>query len=321
MTEERLHVVIVSHRAGWLLERTLRCVRDALERVENVEVLLLLNGPVNRAPEIAADLERQRLLVCVRVDSPIKTVALNLAVNRIGRGPILFLDDDVCFPSDLFAVYQEVFRHHGSGNYFGGMTTCEYQHPPSPWLVRFLPASARGLAMSGDKIPTRFYGFLGFNWAAYVEDIVLAGGFRETIGPGTAIPAGDESEMQIAMVRLGHSPVYVGSALVTHYVPVSRCNVRWVLGRHYYGSYIAGMRARDVTHSYRQIGSLVRKFRQNALAYFDRSMVLAFLMLRREGIFFVASLLVRLLGFSRGFCRPAELSPKRGRSPDQLPGC
>jgi GT2 family glycosyltransferase len=106
----------------------------------------------------------------------------------------------------------------------------EYEDTPPAWLVEFLPISARGY----DSSPTSWEWFLGFNWAAYGDDLKRVGGFDERLGPGGICGGiGDETELQMRLRAVGLNARYVPDALVHHWIPRDRCSPEWVLRRRY----------------------------------------------------------------------------------------
>jgi GT2 family glycosyltransferase len=76
--------------------------------------------------------------------------------------------------------------------------------------------------------------FLGFNWAAFAEDLHAVGGFDYRKGPGSPTKSvGQETDMQERLLQAGRHGRYVPGAMVWHYVPRSRCSPDWALERAY----------------------------------------------------------------------------------------
>jgi GT2 family glycosyltransferase len=225
-------VVLATREREDLLARTL----DSLARCRRPEgyrgVLVVENGHrgdtervVRQAPP---ELEAQYLFEPVGN----KCRALNGALARIADGLVVFLDDDVRMRTDLLDVYAAAARCSGPGRFFGGPVQPDYEEPPPAWLTTFLPPSARQWSPDESTLRTKPF-FLGFNWAAFAEDLRRVGGFDERLGPGTDVGIGDESDLQRRLVAAGVTAMCVPQALVHHWVPRVRCSPEWALQREY----------------------------------------------------------------------------------------
>ena len=175
----------------------------------------------------------------LHVERANKSAALNAALSVLrdagGRGDerrlIVFFDDDVRVDPGILRAYQTAAAcYREGGAYFGGPVSCDYEAEPPGWLRPSLPHSARGYELADRGVMTDE--FLGFNWAAFASDLDDAGGFNVNVGPGSPTGArGQETEMQRRLRAHGVRPVDVPEARVWHFVPRSRCSVRWLLGR------------------------------------------------------------------------------------------
>lgn len=126
-----------------------------------------------------------------------KSHALNRALEIIGEGLVFFTDDDVRVHPEVLVRYSKAAQGVGKGSYFGGPTNVDYQESPPDWLLPSLPASAVGWDQNSD-----WHYALGFNWAAFVEDIRSCGGFDEERGPGSG-NVGQETDMQKRLDKSG----------------------------------------------------------------------------------------------------------------------
>jgi hypothetical protein len=162
-----------------------------------------------------------------------KSAALNSALQFCDSDIILFLDDDVRVSGDWIMSYSSATQHFGPGHFFGGPVECDYERRPLKLVQDYLPRSARGWQLPYNS-PTRVDGewFLGFNWAAFRNDLISAGGFDDSYGPDVKSGAtGQETMMQHHLQARGGAPIYIPRATVWHYVPASRCSPDWVIDR------------------------------------------------------------------------------------------
>jgi glycosyltransferase involved in cell wall biosynthesis len=179
-----------------------------------------------------------------------KSAALNAALSELSDELVLFFDDDVRFSPQVLAAYYEAASTASARSYFGGPTAVDYEVVPPEWLRELLPLSAKGFSWSNGKFVDRPC-FLGFNWAAFANDLKQHGGFRIEFGPADVerCPTGGETMMQIDLMHAGFRGVYVPQALVWHFVPAERCSPEWLLDRSYRNGIQLGLRgAADRLH-------------------------------------------------------------------------
>jgi glycosyltransferase involved in cell wall biosynthesis len=231
----RIQVLIPTHGRKTLLARTLMTLGACRLPKNYAGTIVIENGPQEGAEAAVADAAAaypDLRLRYMHVEHANKSHALNEAVATVKEGLVVFFDDDVRLHPYVLEAYAEAAREAGQGFYFGGPVAVDYERPPPPWLVPYLPHSARGYALHDRGTMAEEY--LGFNWAAFALDLKAAAGFDPAFGPGSSTGAtGQESEMQKRMRAQGLRPRDVEGALVWHYVPRSRCSLRWLLRRHY----------------------------------------------------------------------------------------
>jgi len=231
-------VVIVSCNRERLLRRTLRSIaaNDIPESLS--EIMVVESGSKCGVEELLRDSYFGIDLRYMHEPSGKKTAALNRALKAQPMQFIVFLDDDVRLSKGLLSAYDRVSKS-GPGRYFGGPVSCDYVLPPPEWIVEFLPPSAKGYPAEHEKEHIQW--FLGFNWAAFQQDLELVGGFEERIGPGTRVVGGDETLMQFNLRTMGCEPVFVPDARVWHWVPPERCSAEWTLKRAASNGYMTGV--------------------------------------------------------------------------------
>jgi len=225
-------------RRPQLLKATLDSLTLASKPARYCGLWLVENNWVSQTQAIEMGFMRGLTYQYRYCPQPNKSAALNLVLDEIHTGLIVFIDDDVRLDSQCLLAYANAARRYGRGYFFGGPTTADYEIPPPFWLRNFLPPSGRGLQYSAREtcvLQRQKTPFLGFNWAAYAQDLRSAGGFDPSFGPGSATGRrGQETEMQRRLYREGAAPVYVPMACVRHHVPGRNCTMGWILQRSYY---------------------------------------------------------------------------------------
>jgi hypothetical protein len=215
-----------------LLGRTLESLTQCDLPNNYRETVVIENGVPRGVRRIVSEFEGTLNARYMFLERANKSAALNAALNTLGSGLGVFYDDDIRVSTQGLASYAAMAAKHGPAHFFGGPTRCDYETEPPGWLIPGLPSSAKGWSLSGSE--TRRTLFLGFNWAAFVEDILAAGGFDTRFGPGSATGAtGQETNMQQRLSANHARPIYVPDAPVWHYVPAHRANSRWGLERSY----------------------------------------------------------------------------------------
>jgi hypothetical protein len=153
--------------------------------------------------------------------------------------------------------------------------------------------------------------FLGFNWAAFAQDLLACGGFSATFGPGTALGTGEETFLQWKMQQRGIGARYLPEALAWHYVPPERCSPEWTLRRARGGGFNAGVL---VEHQDRMRLVRTRPARHMARAFrrmTGKRDVIDLFCLRKEGIYWLKYTSRWLRAYRDGMmfgrqCRPLE---------------
>lgn len=223
----KLYVLIPTHGRPSLLDRTLKSLSQCQHPGAYRATYVIENGSNAGAEEVV---ERYKDSLCSQylyTPTGNKSNALNKALEQIKNGLVVFFDDDVRLHPRVLEAYAEAASDIGGGKFFGGPTQVDYEEKPPSWMLEYLPASATGWPRGelDDEVT-----FLGFNWAAFAEDLKACGGFDPAVGPGTK-STGQETEMQQRLREHGAEGRYVPEALVWHYVPKSRCTPSWILDR------------------------------------------------------------------------------------------
>jgi GT2 family glycosyltransferase len=229
-----LFVVIVTRDRDELLTRTLRSVGECRIPSGLRATLVIENGLRRAADRVVADASPALRARHLFEPSGNKCRALNVSLDHVGDGLVVFLDDDVRVLPDLLERYATAAEQGGAGCFFGGPVTPDYEEHPPGWLLPFLPSSAKGWRLEHPSELIARPRFLGFNWAAFAEDLRRVGGFNEDVGPGSwTSSVGDESDMQRRLMAAGLVARYIPDALVYHWVPKPQCSPAFALQRAY----------------------------------------------------------------------------------------
>lgn len=216
-----------------LLDRTLTSLMACDQPANLKEVVIAENGPDARGPEIV---EGFRDLLPVRyqyTEPACKSHALNVFLESTSNEFVIFFDDDIRIHKRTLMAYNEAFRGRTSGVFFGGRVLCDYEgEAPEPWLLGFFPPSGKGWDLGDSPLLLDGPYALGCNWGAFATDLKRVGGFDTRFGPDrNAIATGQDTQMQVELMRCNVLGEYVPDAIVWHYVPRWHCTEDWLLER------------------------------------------------------------------------------------------
>ena len=175
-----------------------------------------------------------------------KSACLNAAMADVTDGLVVNFDDDVRPGKTVLTDYAAAAEKHGPGCWLAGPTDVDYEAAPPRWLAKRLPKSAVGwnpkhLAGGGKILRPKA---LGFNWAAWAQDLHAAGGYDPNFGPGSPTGAtGQERDMQNKLLNAGKVGRFVPTARVWHWVPAERCSPEWMYHRAYKNGLSSGRRS------------------------------------------------------------------------------
>ena len=193
------------------------------------------NGPQKVAESIANEFKKKLNIRYTYLPTGNKSLALNTVLAEIDDSLIVFFDDDVRMDPDVLEAYAEASYGKESREFYGGPFQVDYVMPPPAWMTEILPKAAVGWSL-GDK-PKRIrkgQAFMGFNWAAFSNDLKKLNGFSVDHGPGSKTNAvGQETEMEGRLMDSGIIGYYVPLAMVWHYVPHERCSIKFASSQAY----------------------------------------------------------------------------------------
>ena len=224
-------IIIPTCQRGALLERTLQCLVDA-DMPDCVKRVVVVENGKKEGAESKCEGFRDKLpLEYLYTPIGSKSAALNLVLESCDGEFVVFFDDDVRIDPGCIRAYADASAGKTGGEFYAGKCNIDYDVAPPEWLKHYLPYSAKGWSY-GDEIcdlPEPLA--LGFNWAAFADDLKKAGSFNSDIGPGRLISIGEETDLQKIMLENGVKGVYLPDGLVWHHVPADRCSLSWTLER------------------------------------------------------------------------------------------
>ena len=228
-----VYILIPTHNRLDSLKRTLQSIVN-LNLPDNFRyVFVLENGKPKVAGENLKEISEYSFIRYQHLEKGNKSSALNYAINSLiseENAILIFLDDDVRVLKNLVEVYLHAIGDTTEGKYYGGPTYVDFEgkSPAEEWFRHF-PNSHTGWIPNKEKGTPKY--FLGFNWVAFKKDIVKAGGFEESIGPGTQFALGDESRTQSWLLDIGAKPEFIDDATVWHFVTEEQTTPEWLLDK------------------------------------------------------------------------------------------
>lgn len=220
-------ILIATKGRDKLLKRTLTSISICILPKPLSKVIVVENGSKRKTESLVLDFSSKLPIRYEYINVANKSIALNYVLKKLSNCLVLFTDDDVSFNPDTLLVYEKASLHTTHGAFYGGRVEVDYEKEPREWLKLYLPSSARGWKHPSD-CPSCF---LGFNWAAYADDIRNAGFSNPNLDVNRYL--GVETDMQIRLNQNEISRNYLHHAVVWHYVPKSRCSPIWALKRAY----------------------------------------------------------------------------------------
>lgn len=221
-------IVIATCMPTDLLRRTLQTLADCRLPGTLSRVIVAENGPESVGEGIVDDFAGRLPVEHHYFQNAKKCGALNGALDLLDDEFIVYFDDDVRVHKGTLMAYAKAAEGMSGGSFFGGHCKVDYDERPAEWLMKFLPDAALGWAPSESVCELTESRALGFNWAAFANDLRAAGGYDERCGPGTSANS-DETNVQETMLRNGVKAYFLPDAIVWHYVPPQRCSVEWLL--------------------------------------------------------------------------------------------
>ena len=216
------------------LEKTLKSISGCKLPDSYKELIVIENGGKFGADEIVLKYEESLHARYMYSEPGNKSIALNHALEQIDDDYIVFFDDDILVTEHILMEYERASEKYGKKHYFGGPSFPDYEKKPDKKLMQYLPHSAKLYTYGNKERRIRNALFMGYNWAAYSDDIKQAGGFNPNFGPGeNTLATGQEKTMQKDLDKIGCRAIFLPKASVYHIIPEDECSLEWALKRYY----------------------------------------------------------------------------------------
>lgn len=198
---------------------------------ELLEIVVIENGSRVSEP-VARRFQEKVPIRFIHLDMANKSNALNKGLEETACDLVIFFDDDVIIDPASVSTYVEAARKHGRRHFFGGSTYPIWVGDPDDTWSEFFPLSMRAASFGSSSATRRSHTFLGYNWAAWREEIIEAGGFDPDFGPGSRFDSsGQETGAQVRLMRRGCQQVPLDRCRVGHIVESERSSLDWLLAR------------------------------------------------------------------------------------------
>jgi len=220
-----------------LVRRTLDSIAACVKPQSYVETIVIENGRPQGIEEIVRSNPRAHGFRYLYVAEANKSNALNVGLKHASGELVVFTDSDVRVSPGWLTAYASAAQDGTSNRFFGGPVSIDAEHGlPPEWMRRYYPETLAvpwELPNSGSPTVVSGKSFMGTNWAACRDSLLEVGGFDTTLGPGSPLPVGDETEIQARLTARGATPIFVPDARLWHYLHRDYLAPDWLLGRIY----------------------------------------------------------------------------------------
>lgn len=232
---ERITVLIAAAGNATILARTLASLAACEQPAGFAGIVVVENGPATGIDAVVRKLPIEARARYLYVPQANKSNALNVALQVIDDGLIVFTDDDARADKNLLMAYARGSAGISRGEYYGGPLSPEYECHPPAWMRPLLPNHMLGWQLdssSSKSLQTR--SFIGPNWAAFRSDLLAIGGFEPRLGPGgTTGGAGQDTDAQERLRQARVQGYYLSDARVWHLFREEYLQADWILKRAY----------------------------------------------------------------------------------------
>jgi hypothetical protein len=237
-------IVVPTYGQRSLLRKTLRVIASR-RRSESLSMIHVVeNGPKGSAEKVCEDFGDTLPILYHYVPDAGLAGARNVGIDASAATFLLFIDDDITLLPDTLECYASAFENYGDHTFFGGPLLPDYESPPPEWLRQFLPMSAKGFSLGEAEVSVSEPVFLGGNFAVSRKGLLAVGSFEGACATGErGGGVGEEKRLQQRLLRAGYSGRFLPCAGVLHYVPIDRCNQRFVCHRRWRHGYSEGQEA------------------------------------------------------------------------------
>ena len=232
MNNYTIDIVIPQYKNVDLLRRNLESLELAVIPSTLISIWVIENGGKCGAEELVREFSGVLPLRYSYISEGSLSKARNYGVQVSEADVIIFFDNDISVTKTTLVSYSDAIQTYGRNCFFGGPLEAEYESSPKPYVIPYLPYSAKGFYLGEFDLKIDDPCFLGGNHALFREDVIAAGGYDEKCATGNNSGAlGEETRLQARLIAMSRQGVYVSGAKVRHWVPDANCSSRWLLKR------------------------------------------------------------------------------------------
>ena len=228
-------VIIPNYGRPELLTRLLESIKRSEWPDSLIGIWVVENGVRGKTESIINNYKTSYPVHYIFYPEPSSSKARNEGVMASNADVCIFFDDDLTIKKQTLVAYEKAIKEHGLKSFYGGPLIPDYERIPEPWLIAYLPASAKGFYFDkGQQFIAAPY-FLGGNHAVPVEALKQVGlyDFKCASGESNSGYLGEETRLQEKLSKLGYRGICVHKAEVYHFVPKENCSYRWLLKRRF----------------------------------------------------------------------------------------
>lgn len=226
-------IVICTRNRSKLLGRTLQSIVDQILADQATwRVIVVDNGSSDDTQTVARSFEGRLPILVATESRPGLSIARNAALKLTNADYVLWTDDDVKVRTNWLAEFVRAASEFPNAGVIGGRIIPEFAERPDPTLVAAFPVLADGFCgldyhrSSGPlPRPCLVWGAnMGYKSTAIKDKL-----FNEHLGPSpSGALGGDETELQLRLVREGWEVVWWPDLAVDHWVPLDRMTLEYL---------------------------------------------------------------------------------------------
>ena len=229
----KVTVAICTWNRADLLNQTLSKMRE-LHVPDDVEwELLIVNNKCTDSTDEVIARYSDALPICRLFESkPGLSNARNCAIDHANGDLLLWTDDDVLVEKDWLHAYICAAKNWPDVSFFGGTVNPWFENTPPKWVSMHLHQlqGTYAIRQLGDSVRLFQEGEAPFGAnMAFRTSTQKAYRYNQALGrSGTNMISGEESSLFKDMRRDGHQGLWVGTAVVQHFIPSDRLTAQYI---------------------------------------------------------------------------------------------
>lgn len=230
-------VVVCTLGDSELLGQTLTSLQEQTYPDELCEIIVVDNGPEERALSVVSKANRQgkKNIEYLKERELGLSNARNTGVLAAKGDVIAFIDDDAVADPEWISSLVQVYMEQDA-SCVGGKVVPIWSKPPPDWLHEELHLWLSILDL-GPEVKELFGRWCpaGTNTSFKRSAFDKIGLFDPKLGrKGYLLASGEEDDLCYRLEKIGRKRFYTPKAIVHHLVPISRLRKRWFLTRAYW---------------------------------------------------------------------------------------